>query len=116
MSNSSLNGVAALLTGNGEIIAVHFRAKVAAEIYFLRIPCDGEATVGVNSFKATQVEHLCGLQPESLLNSLQVQIRFKFLFELTHSVDGLTSMRSRLEGRDYRSLILLRFNMVVAST
>ncbi|KAJ7120454.1 hypothetical protein C8R43DRAFT_1136837 [Mycena crocata] len=67
----------------GEIIAVHFRAKVAAEIYFLRIPCDGEATVGVNSFKATQVEHLCGLQPESLLNSLQVQIRFKFLFELT---------------------------------
>ncbi|KAJ7077978.1 hypothetical protein C8R43DRAFT_1143470 [Mycena crocata] len=76
-------GVAALLTGNGEIIAVHFRAKVAAEIYFLRIPCDGEATVGVNSFKATQVEHLCGLQPESLLNSLQVQIRFKFLFELT---------------------------------
>ncbi|KAJ7120429.1 hypothetical protein C8R43DRAFT_1136812 [Mycena crocata] len=100
-------GVAALLTGNGEIIAVHFRAKVAAEIYFLRIPCDGEATVGVNSFKATQVEHLCGLQPESLLNSLQVQIRFKFLFELT-SFGGWIDFDAFKVGRTgllvYRSL------------
>ncbi|KAJ7120464.1 hypothetical protein C8R43DRAFT_1151712 [Mycena crocata] len=89
-------GVAALLTGNGEIIAVHFRAKVAAEIYFLRILATAKlpsASIHSRQLKFDSRSSIyAAFSPESLLNSLQVQIRFKFLIDFDAFKVGRTGL------------------------